>query len=203
MFSIRTSFLFNASKKTWRFSAVFMKNRLLSIHWACFILPWSYEKSGLSFLRFVLINLLKLVPEGIWIAAFFLSVSGKIFLHNVLVIFCVVMWSTWGHVWENASPRKRHSGSGIRTSAAYRHKQPPYLYFSRWPAHPTLSGVALRCHFNCLAPSQWAYTVIHCGFNVARLPHFSTVFCLKIYCSIKQFKGDLWVWILSDMNQQE
>lgn len=98
MFSIRTSFLFNASKKTWRFSAVFMKNRLLPIHWACFILPWSYEKSGLSFLRFVLINLLKLVPEGIWIAAFFLSVSGKIFLHNVLVIFCVVMWSTWGHV---------------------------------------------------------------------------------------------------------
>lgn len=100
MFSIRTSFLFNASKKTWRFSAVFMKNWLLSIHWAYFILPWSYEKSGLSFLRFVLINLLKLVPEGIWIAAFFLSVSGKIFLHNVLVIFCVVMWSTWGHVSE-------------------------------------------------------------------------------------------------------
>lgn len=100
MFSIRTSFLSNASKKTWRFSAVFMKNRLLSIHWAYFILPWSYEKSGLSFLRFVLINLLKLVPEGIWIAVFFLSVSGKIFLHNVLVIFCVVMWSTWGHVSE-------------------------------------------------------------------------------------------------------
>lgn len=30
-----------------------------------------------------------------------------------------------------------------------------------------------------LSFQQWAHTVIHCGFNVARLPNFSSVLCLK------------------------
>lgn len=85
--------------------------------------------------------------------------------------------------------------------------QPTYLYFPRWPACCTLRG--LFHQFHCVAALQWAYTAVHSGSNVARLPYFATVFFLffflglNIYCSIRQFKGDLWVWILNGMNLQE
>lgn len=70
----------------------------------------------------------------------------------------------------------KESVNRMRVSTLFCYRQPTYLYFSRWPAHPTLSGVAPRCHFDCRAPSQWAHSVIHCGFNVARLPFFSLLF---------------------------
>lgn len=73
--------------------------------------------------------------------------------------------------------------------------------FWRWPTHATLCGflcLAHACHI-----SSGHRAPVHRGFNVARLPHFSSVFCLKIYCWIKQFKGDRWVWILSAVNLQE
>lgn len=82
---------------------------------------------------------------------------------------------TLGYVSTQLKWQWKESVNRMRVSTLCRYKQPTYLYFPRWPAHPTLSGVAPRCHFDCRAPSQWAHSVIHCGFNVARLPHFSCV----------------------------